>query len=192
MKGLLPFTALMLGMSFANSVSSQLHEQHSSKHLHSTSAVQSTMESLPGEGGQSAFTAMSEIISMLERDPSTDWATVQIDVLREHLVDMHLLMLDTRVDTEILDDTSIRFRVSGQGRAVNAIHRMVPSHASAVRDSTGWFIDVARDPAGVTLMINPRDEKAFTKLRALGFYGFMSIGAHHQAHHFQMAKGEKH
>lgn len=51
----------------------------------------------PPEGGQGAFTAIAEIVVPLENDPSTNGSRVDIDGLREHLVDMNELTLRTEV-----------------------------------------------------------------------------------------------
>ena len=37
-----------------------------------------------------------------------------------------------------------------------------------------------------------QDAAALSRLNALGFYGFMSLDSHHQAHHYQMAVGNSH
>lgn len=147
---------------------------------------------LPAETGQSAFAALAEIIALLEADPHTDWTEVNIDALRTHLVDMDQLTLLSTVRTQMLDEQRIKFRISGEGRTVKTIQTMVPTHAGMVRTSTGWDIEVNHEPDGVTLIVNPESPEGLTKLRALGFFGFMTIGAHHQLHHLQMATGQGH
>ncbi len=70
----------------------------------------------PEEGGQSAFAAIAEIVALLEEDPDTDWSTVDITALREHLVDMNSLMLNANATTTVEGNT-IRFRVEGEERS---------------------------------------------------------------------------
>lgn len=48
---------------------------------------------LPRETGQSAFAAIQEIVAMLEADPKTDWSKVDIEALRQHLIDMNNVTL---------------------------------------------------------------------------------------------------
>src|SRR5665213_2414926 len=43
---------------------------------------------LPTQPGQSAFAAIQEIVAILEADPKTDWSRVNIEALRQHLIDM--------------------------------------------------------------------------------------------------------
>jgi hypothetical protein len=48
-------------------------------------------------------------------------------------------------------------------------------------------------PGGVRLTVlsrNPDDAKSVARIRGLGFAGLITEGAHHQAHHLAMAKGE--
>jgi len=42
----------------------------------------------PTQPGQAAFGAMQEIVALLQADPTTDWSKVDIDALRQHLIDM--------------------------------------------------------------------------------------------------------
>jgi hypothetical protein len=39
--------------------------------------------------GQDAFGAIQEIVRMLEADPKTDWSKVDLETLRQHLIDMN-------------------------------------------------------------------------------------------------------
>ena len=41
------------------------------------------------ETGQAQFAAIAEIAEILRNDASTDWGKVNIQALRDHLVDMH-------------------------------------------------------------------------------------------------------
>ena len=43
--------------------------------------------------GQSAFELISQIVDRLEADPNTDWETINIEALRQHLVDMNQVPL---------------------------------------------------------------------------------------------------
>lgn len=52
---------------------------------------------MPGETGQAAFAAIQEIVAMLDADPATDWARVDIEALRQHLIDMNNVTLGAAV-----------------------------------------------------------------------------------------------
>src|SRR5512145_2411427 len=51
----------------------------------------------PTQGGQSAFAAVAEIVRLLEADRTTDWSKVDLEALRQHLIDMDAVTLRTRV-----------------------------------------------------------------------------------------------
>lgn len=65
-------------------------------HTHGPEAT--PVGAFPAETGEAAFAALSEIVNRLDSDPATDWEKVSIRTLRDHLVDMHRLMLDAEVD----------------------------------------------------------------------------------------------
>lgn len=44
------------------------------------------MSGTPAEPGQGTFAAIAEIVALLQSDPTTDWATVDIEALRQHLI----------------------------------------------------------------------------------------------------------
>lgn len=140
--------------------------------------------SQPSEVGQSTFAALAEIVEMLRDHPDTDWQRVDIPGLRQHLVDMDRLMMDTTVATEVMG-SSIAFAVTGDERTAQAIHRMVPAHAPFLDAATGWRTTVEIEPTGAIMRIAGDTDI----IAALGFYGVMTIGAHHQEHHLAMATG---
>ena len=45
------------------------------------------MASTPTMPGQDAFGAIQEIVQILEADPKTDWSKVELEGLRQHLID---------------------------------------------------------------------------------------------------------
>lgn len=144
------------------------------------------------EGGQATFAALIEIVGMLERNPETDWDSVDISALRSHLVDMNHLILNTTATHASISDTQIRFDILGTTASMPSIIRMVPAHSKFIEQSRGWSIEPELLDAGATLTITVPDSASLKRLKALGFYGFMSLDSHHQAHHYQMAKGSTH
>lgn len=144
------------------------------------------------EGGQATFAAIIEIVATLEQDTKTDWDAVDIDGLRAHLIDMNHLMLETQATTSTPGDAQIRFDITGAAASIPSIHRMVPAHSRFIEQSRGWKIEPELNDAGATLTITIDDAAWLNRLNALGFYGFMSLDSHHQAHHYQMALGNSH
>lgn len=138
----------------------------------------------PEEPGQSAFAALAEIVTILRNDPETDWTSVDIAALRRHLVDMDLLTTDAEVTTTPRPDGA-RFEIRGDDRTLDAIRAMVPAHAPFLAAETGWSVSTEVLPSGIFLTVDGDAEE----IRALGFFGMMTIGAHHQEHHLMLAKG---
>ena len=143
--------------------------------------------SLPASPGQDAFGAIQEIVQILEADPSTDWTKVNIEALREHLVDMNEVTLNAVAEPKMTEN-GIEIVVTGDGRTRAAIKRMVPAHVhELVR--LGWNANTSELPDGVKLIVTANNAAPLAKLKALGFIGIMVQGGHHQPHHLMMAKG---
>lgn len=179
-------TAITVTAILGGSVTTFAAEQHSS---HSEHAKPTVNMSTPSEAGQSAFAAIAEIVSILEADPNTNWSEVNVQALRDHLVDMNELTLKADVELEINDKT-LTFIVTGQGVTVDAIQSMVPAHAIELDKMEAWSTSTNRQTDGVRLVIQAASEKEKVKILGLGFFGLMATGAHHQPHHFGIATGQ--
>lgn len=143
---------------------------------------------MPTQTGQSAFASIAEIVAIPEDNPDAQWSDVSIDALRSHLVDMDQLALSALVATTQIDEQTIQFHITSEGNTLRAIQFMLPTHAQMVRESSNWEIVAVRESDGVQLTIRTGSSEAFIKFEALGFFGFMTIGAHH----LQIAKGDGH
>jgi len=159
------------------------HMQHGST---SSSAFGSATPTMPG---QDAFGTIQEIVRILESDPKTDWSKVDLEALRQHLIDMNDVTLKSDAKT-VTADGGITVTVTGAGRAIDAIQRMVPAHAAELDKMNGWRAKVEKLPDGVRLTVTAGDPAQVIRIRGLGFIGLMVSGAHHQPHHLAMAKGE--
>jgi hypothetical protein len=156
-------------------------------HHHATAAPQA----LPTLPGQDAFGAIQEIVQLLEADPATDWRKVNLEALRQHLVDMNEVTL--RADAAPREiEGGLDIAVTGAGRTLDAIRRMVNAHAREIDGYHGWTARAAPLPDGVRLTVTAADPKEVRHIRGLGFIGIMASGASHQAHHMMMAKGLMH
>jgi len=149
---------------------------------------QSSVTGAPTMPGQDAFGAIQEIIQILQSDPKTDWSKVDIDGLRQHLIDMNEVTLHAVAKPRVFD-TGIEFTVTGEGRTLEAIKRMVPAHVKELHE-IGWNAKTDDLPNGVKFTVVASDAQPLTKLKALGFMGIMVQGGHHQPHHLMMALGQ--
>ena len=128
---------------------------------------------------------------MLEADPNTDWSKVNLEALRQHLIDMNEVTLKAEAVAKPVDG-GIEVTVTGKGRTVEAIQRMVAAHANEIEQShlNGWNAKSEPLSDGVVLTVTSSDPQQVQRIRGLGFIGVMVSGSHHQAHHLAMAKGE--
>ena len=167
-----------------------LHAQDHSAMDHAAHATLAA-SALPTLPGQAAFGAIGEIVRLLEADSTTDWSKVDIERLRQHLIDMNRVTLESRVTQTVLPG-GLRMLVTGDGRTIDAIRRMTASHAAQLAP-LGLTAASKPVPGGAELTVvatNPRDTALVAKLRGLGFAGIMTLGDHHAPHHLAMAKGQ--
>ena len=143
---------------------------------------------LPSEAGQGAFAAIQEVVAILEADPDTDWSRVDVEALRQHLIDMANVTLAAEVASTPVPDGAA-FTVTGEGAVAESIRRMVTAHAATMNGVGGWtFAAVEREDGAVLTVTVPADD--LPKVRALGFIGVMTRGMHHQHHHLMIARGD--
>jgi len=139
------------------------------------------------EQGQSAFAAIEEIVLALVADPDTDWSKVNIPALREHLVDMELVFTDAEVQTTEVEN-GFQYAVTGTGKTIGSIQRMAIAHTGIMNGIGDWTFSPEKSETGVVLTVTTTADD-MDKLRAIGFFGIMAMGMHHQDHHWMMATG---
>jgi hypothetical protein len=169
---------LLLGLAAPTAVAQDMDH---SKHM-------AMMQGMPSEGGQSAFAAIQEIVGLLEADPDTDWSKVNIEALRQHLIDMDNVTHRAHVTASEADGAVI-FDVSGDGEVQASIQRMVLAHAATMNGVDGWSYAAEKTATGARLTVTPADPSELVKLKGLGFIGIMAQGMHHQMHHLMLARG---
>ena len=181
--------ALVLTPAFATAQSSDGHGQMSDN-MHVGMDYEAMKMPLPAgsgltEGGQSAFAAIQEVVSALLTEPATDWTNVNIEALRQHLIDMDNVTLRARVTTEAVPGGP-RFSVASDDPAVQtSIRAMTVAHAATMDGVEGWSLKAEETSNGATLTATG-DE---VRIRALGYIGLMTVGMHHQEHHLALARG---
>ena len=145
---------------------------------------------VPTLPGQDAYGAIGEIVRMLEADPKTDWSRVDIEKLRQHLIDMNVVTLQSRVSQHAVPD-GIDMTITGDGRTEAAIRRMVTSHGAQL-GALGLTSKAEPVSGGMHFVVtatDTTDTKLVAKIRGLGFLGVMTLGAHHAVHHLALASG---
>jgi hypothetical protein len=126
-------------------------------------------------------------VAILENDPKTDWSKVNIEGLRQHLIDMDNLALRSEVTSTAVPN-GMKYSVSGTGDTVQSIKRMIKAHAVTMDGINDWHFRADETPNGanLTVTVPAADQK---KLNGLGFIGVMARGMHHQQHHLALASG---
>jgi hypothetical protein len=160
------------------------------QHMHMTRAAvpHAAAPAQPSQPGQAAFAAIQEVVAILEADPNTDWSKVDIDALRQHLVDMDHVTIFARVNAVAVDD-GLRFETTGVGAVRDSIRRMLAAHAETMNGANGWRYDYAEIENGAALTVHaPAADRA--KLKGLGLFGVLTLGMHHQMHHLMIARGQ--
>jgi len=155
-----------------------------STHDHAAMMVQEG--GIPTEPGQGAFAAIAEIVAMLAADPETDWGKVDIDALRQHLIDMDNLVTFAEVTQDNRPDGAV-FHADLTGPGGDAVARMVPAHAPVLAAETGWASTT--ETVGDTIVWTVTSAENAAEIHGLGFFGLMAVGNHHPAHHLGIATG---
>lgn len=170
--------------------------QHDTMPSHGFEVHAEHMRGMAGAGptrpGQDAFAAIAEIVQILEADPTTDWSKVDLERLRQHLIDMNEVVLHSAVKQTPVEG-GLAMEISGSGRTEQAIRAMIVPHAKELDRMPQWSATTTVILGGVRLTVvtkRPDDTKLVVRIRALGFAGLITEGAHHQPHHLAMAKGE--
>ncbi len=147
---------------------------------------------VPTQAGQAAFAALQEVVRLLEADPNTDWSKVNLEALRQHLIDMDEVTMRALITQKNVAG-GFEAEVTGTGRTVGAIQRMLVAHAHMMNMTASYHVAAVAIPAGarVTVTANdPADTGAVTKLRGLGMVGVLVDGDHHPRHHMMLARGQ--
>jgi hypothetical protein len=146
----------------------------------------------PAQPGQDAFGAIAEVVRTLDADPKTDWSTVDLERLRQHLIDMNEVVLHSEVKQTAVPG-GLAMEVTGTGRTEQAIRSMVVPHATELDHLPAYAARSKIIPGGVRLTVTAKsagDVKTVARLRGLGFIGLLTEGGHHGPHHLAMAKGQ--
>lgn len=145
----------------------------------------------PTRPGQEAFATIAEIVRLLDADPRTDWSKVNLEALRQHLIDM-----DDVTMRAVVTSTNVaggaRFDVQGTGRVREAIRRMALSHGATITPADGFTWSAVETSTGARVTVRARnagDSRMEARIRALGFVALLTLGDHHTAHHLGIADG---
>jgi hypothetical protein len=161
------------------------HGDHAPTHQHMQTPSPLTA------AGNDVFGTIQEAIQKLDADPHTDWSKVNLEALRQHLVDMQNFTLHVEVlsQTPIAQGTKAEVRPTTKGSEAS-LKRVFAAHPAQLKRETGWDMHVAKRGDIFVLTVTTPNEAEVDRLRGLGYIGVMALGAHHQVHHWGMVRGE--
>jgi len=143
------------------------------------------------QSGQAAFAAISEIVKKLRADPNTDWSRVNIEALRQHLIDMDDFVMRASATAANVDG-GVSLDITGADRVAAAIRRMAAMHAMALNEDGEYVAKSSEIAGGVRFVVTAKsagDAKTVARIRGLGFAGLLAEGDHHAMHHLELARG---
>lgn len=147
---------------------------------------------LPTQSGQAAFGAIAEVVGILKADPRTDWSKVNIEALRQHLMDMNEVTMRAAVAQHPVPG-GFEADVTGGSHTEGAIRRMLGSHTRMLSQGARYratAIDIEGGARLTVLAADARDTALVTQIRGLGFAGILTEGDHHVRHHLAVARGD--
>jgi len=186
MRASIPLSALVGLVLFAPA---RVHAQAGMDHSRHAGVAGARSSGAPA--GQDAFATISAVVAELEADSTTDWSRVDVTALRRHLQAMNdVTLYAAGAQSDV--PGGARMDVTGDGHVIESIRSMLHAHAPEL-DALGTYRATVEDiPRGVRLTVraaDPADAKTVAKIRALGFVGLLTQGAHHAEHHLMIAKG---
>lgn len=141
--------------------------------------------------GNEIFGTIQEVISKLEAAPSTDWSKVDLEALRQHLLDMKAFTEEVSVISKknIEDGVEIKVKPDTK-RAAEALKRVFHMHPAMLKKEKGWDMKTEEENDEWDIIITTNKASEVEKVRALGYIGMLAEGAHHQLHHWMIATGQ--
>lgn len=113
----LGLSVAMLGTMLAAGIATAQHMQRHDRQMQHGQALgqaSSGQSAVPTSPGQDAFGAIQEMVRILEADPTTDWSRVNLERLRQRLIDMNEVTLRSSVRSEAVP-AGLAMDVAGTG-----------------------------------------------------------------------------
>lgn len=140
--------------------------------------------------GNEIFGTIQEVVQKLKADPNTDWSKVDLEALRQHLLDMKAFTENVSVISQKPIEKGIVIQVKPENeRAIVALKRLFKMHPAMLKMEKGWDMITKQDNNQWTITITTEDNSEVEEIRALGYIGLLADGAHHQLHHWMVATG---
>ncbi len=181
-------TLLLLGATTVFTIATTHAAEHEHQHEHHHPGAAASPLTAPGND---AFAAIQEVVEKLLADPMTDWSHVNLEALRQHLVDMQNFTLNVEATEQQPIDGGVTFTVRPTTPgAEGSLDRLFSTHPAVLKQESGWDMTATKNKDGsYTASVTGKTSLDAAKIRGLGYIGLVAYGKHHQAHHWQMAIG---
>jgi hypothetical protein len=194
---------LILSSTFALSLPTYADEVDHTKMDHNAHMMQTNQTPIAGaptlptktatplkEAGNALFGTIQEAIKQLDANPNTNWEEVDLEGLRQHLIDMDNFssFVDVLSDEKIEKGSKIIIKAQNP-IAQASLKRAMDAHPGMLKSETSWNMTATPDGDKYVLIITTEKPAEVARLRALGYIGIMALGDHHQVHHWAMASG---
>jgi len=140
--------------------------------------------------GNEIFGTIQEVVQKLEADPNTDWSKVNLEALRQHLLDMKAFTEEVQVISQEPIDNGVAIQVQPESeRAVTALKHLFSMHPMMLKSEKGWDMTAKQTGSKWDITCTTKNKSEVEKIRGLGYIGLLTEGAHHQMHHWMIATG---
>ncbi len=130
-------------------------------------AQHSTPLTMPGN---EIFGTIQEVVQKLEADPKTDWSKVDLEALRQHLLDMKAFTEEVDVISKRPITNGVKIEVRPQTkRAVIALKHLFSMHPAMLKMEKGWDMEATQNGDQWTITCTTRESAEVEKIRALGY-----------------------
>jgi len=142
------------------------------------------------EPGNDAFGTIQEVVRTLRENPHTDWTRVNLEALRQHLVDMDNFTKHVSEISKHNIQSGVELEVRADSEAASqSLARALSAHPRMIKDEFGWDIAVSGNGPVYRMRVTSPRPQDVEQIRGLGYIGIMALGQHHQMHHWMIATG---
>ena len=142
------------------------------------------------EPGNAIFATIQEVVNQLLQDDDTDWEKVDLESLRQHLIDMENFTVNVQVISKTDIEQGVQVLIEpNTTQAAGSLDRALSAHPAMLEQETGWSMVSEKSGNNYRIQITSSNPEDVVKIRALGYIGIMTMGSHHQPHHWAMASG---
>jgi len=142
------------------------------------------------ETGNAIFATLQEVVNQMLLDDDTEWEKVDLESLRQHLIDMENFTVNVQVISKTNIEQGVQIIIEPSTiQAAGSLDRALSAHPAMLEQETGWRMISEKSGNNYRLEITSTNPEDVIKIRALGYIGIMTMGSHHQPHHWAMASG---